>query len=309
MSYISRVYRQRNVHVHDDIKSKPFFSVQNDKQIQRDAIPADLKLPCKWGDYFFEEHKIGGVRILIGMAEADRKSIAPVKDIAARIEADNKIISNEAFKVKTCIISPNTTRFALFKGEPVLVIDPSDANVGTVSHEMGHAVFHFLNNNKDAKINKSLKTEDWVLNLMDIFLQLKDINLKKDKDNEITANFIVDPTEWNPGAKAEHPTDVDEFFASAKEAFQTNKKALQGTFAKYGKQNKKVAELGDRLIALLSFLISNKKIEKKQSLTSGKDVLNEELGKLSKPSNVEDTIAIHQLTTKLIDPDERKKCK
>ncbi|WP_214227647.1 DUF4157 domain-containing protein [Pedobacter sp. B4-66] len=277
-------------------------------QIRRDPIPADLKLPCKWGDYFFEEYKIGGIRILIGMAEADRKSIAPVKDIAARIEADNKTIPNEVFKVKTCIISPNTTRFALFKGEPVLVIDPADANVGTVSHEMGHAVFHYLNNNKEAKINKSLKTEDWILNLTDIFLQLRDINLQKDKDNQITANFIVDPTEWDPGAKAEHPTDVDEFFASAKEAFHANKKALEDTFAKYGKQNKKVVELGNRLIALLSFLFANKKIEMK-SVTTGKDVLNEQLKKLSEPSKVEDTIAIHELTVKLINPDERKKCK
>src|SRR5690606_1476587 len=128
-----------------------------------------------------------------------------------------------------------------------------------------------LNSNKDVRINKTLKAEDWILSLMDIFLQLRDINLKKDKDNEITANYIVDPPEWNPGAKGEHPTDVDEFFASAKEAFQTNKKALESTFSKYGKQNKKVIELGNSLIALLSFLVSNKKLEEKQALVTGKD--------------------------------------
>lgn len=317
MSYHSRVYRQRNTHVHDDVKPQPFFSNQqiNSVQrlatvdIQRDPVPENLKLPCKWGDYFFEEYKIAGIRILIGMAEADRKSIAPVKEIAARIEADNKAIPLEAFKVKTCIISPNTTRFALFKGEPTLMIDPADANLPSLSHEMGHAVFHYLSHNKNATINKSIKSEDWILNLTDIFLQLRGITLKKDKDAEITANQIVDPTEWSPGGRAEHPTDVDEFFASAKEAFQTDKKALESTFAKYGKQDKKVTELGSRLMALLSFLFINNKLSMKKTLATGKEKLNEQLDNLLEPSKVEDTMGAHPLTAKLVDPDDRKNCK
>lgn len=279
------------------------------RQIQREAIPGNLKLPCTWGDYFFEEHKIGSLRILIGMAEKQRNSIAAVKDIAARIEADNKTIPLESFKVKNCIISPNTTRFALFSGEPTLMIDPADANLPSISHEMGHAVFHYLSHNRTATINKSIKSEDWVLNLTDIFLQLREISLKKDKDNQITANMIVDPTEWSPGGRAEHPTDVDEFFASAKEAFQTDKKALESTFAKYGKQNKKVAGLGNRLLALLSFLFTNKKLELKTPLATGKDKIKDQLDNLLEPSKVEATMGAHALTAKLVNPDDRKNCK
>ena len=107
------------------------------RKIQRDAIPANLKLPCKWGDYTFEESKIAGVRILISMAAADRKSLPPLKQIAAQIESDNKIISDPKYQVKTCIISPNTTRFALYMGEAVLIIDPSEVSIETIRHEWG----------------------------------------------------------------------------------------------------------------------------------------------------------------------------
>ena len=30
MSYLSRVYRQRNAHTHDELQQQPFFSKQND---------------------------------------------------------------------------------------------------------------------------------------------------------------------------------------------------------------------------------------------------------------------------------------
>ena len=278
------------------------------RKIQRDAIPADLKLPCKWGDYFFEDNGINGIRILIGMAEADRKSLPPLKNIAAQIESDNKIIPDPKFQVKICIISPSTTRFALYLGEPVLMIDPSDASVETIRHELGHAVFHFISHNKDAKINKQVKAENWIIDLADIFLQLKEIILKKDKDNSITANFIVDPSEWSPGAKQEHPGDVDEFFASAKEAYQTDKKALKSTFVKYGKQNKKVSELGTRLLSLLEFLFAKSKLTK-QAIASDPDKIKEYLGGISEPSKVEDTLSSHQLTDMLLSPDKREKCK
>ncbi len=282
---------------------------KNRKGIQRDAISADLKLPCKWGDYFFEEQKITGIRILIGMAEDQRKSLPPIKNIAARINADNAIITDEKFKVKTCIISPNTTRFALFNGEPVLVIDPDAADIGSISHEMGHAVFHFLSHTTGNKINKQLNQEDFVANLTDIFLQLKQIVLNKGKDNEITANLIVDPSEWNPGAKPEHPTDVDEFFASAKEAFQINRKALMETFEKYGKQDKTVAALGKKLISLMSFLFEKGKLGKSQTLSSTSDAIKDQLGGLGEPSKLEETLSIHVLTDKLLDPEKRKDCK
>lgn len=35
MPYSSRVYRQRNAHVHDDVKPQPFFSNQQEQEIGR----------------------------------------------------------------------------------------------------------------------------------------------------------------------------------------------------------------------------------------------------------------------------------
>ena len=278
------------------------------KAIQRDAIPDNLKLPCKWGDYFFEENKINGIRILISMAEADRKSLPSIKQVVTQIESDNKTISDTKFQVKTCIISPNTTRFALYMGEPVLMIDPSDADLETIRHELGHAIFHFISHNKGVKIDKQTATDDWLTDLADIFLQLKGITLQKDKDNSITANYIVDPSEWSPGAKAEHPNDADEFFASAKAAFQTDKEALKATFEKYGKSNKAVTKLGQRLMALLEFLFSKNKLSK-QTLASDAGKIKEHLEGVGEPSKVENTLSMHQLTDMLLDPEKRKKCK
>ncbi len=281
---------------------------QGDKgAVQRDPKP-EPKTKCTWGDYVFEEIEISGIRLLIGMESAKRSSIEPIKNIAAQIISDNKIIADPAFQVKKCIISPNTTRFALLNGEPVLVLDPIHANIESVRHEMGHAVSHFLLNNKSYKINKKVESGDWLSALTDIFLQLNQITIKNIKGDEMFANFIVDPTEWNPGASAEHPGDVDEFFASAKEAFQTDKKALSAVFAKYGKQNSKIPGLGKKLIQLLEFLFNAGKLAK-TGVVSSKDDIEATIGGLSQPSKVEETLSAHLLTEMLLNPDKRPQCK
>ncbi|MBL0341292.1 MAG: DUF4157 domain-containing protein [Bacteroidetes bacterium] len=277
--------------------------------IQRQPIPNELNLPCKWGNYIFEDHKIDKVRILIAMDESQRSNLIPEKDIATQMKADNLFISDEAFKVKQCIITPTTTRFAYFKGEPVLLIDPSDASIETIRHEHGHGIFHFLSNNKSHKINKHVTAEDYILELTDIFLQLKTLNITKPGGESLTANWIVDPSEWKPGSANEHPIDVDEFFASAKKAFQSDKKALITTFKKYGNQNKEIAVLGNRLVNLLQGFFQKEKF-KSSKIKSGMTEVQEHVDSLSKPSKLEDTIESpsNQLILKLLDPN-RKNCK
>jgi hypothetical protein len=173
---------------------------------------------------------------------------------------------------------------------------------------MGHAVSHFLLNNKTFKINKKVESEKWLAALTDIFLQLHEITIKNIKGEEMFANFIVDPTEWNPGASTEHPGDIDEFFASTKEAFQTNKKALSAVFVKYGKQNSKIPGLGKQLIQLLEFLFNAGRFPK-TGLASSKGDVDANIDSLGQPSKVEETLSAHQLTEMLLNPDKRPDCK
>lgn len=286
---------------------------QDSRTISRKAIPDDLKLPCKWGDYSLEDNKIGDIRILVAMATADRKSLPPLADIAAQIQKDNKTIPDVKFQVKTCIFAYTTTRFALYQGEPVLMIEPVKdyANVETVSHEMGHAVYHYLSHNKTEKVNRTIKSEDWIINLADIFLQLRSITLNAGTPDEITANWLVDPSMWNPGAKKEHPTDMDEFHSSAKAAYQHNKKALKDVFTKYGKQDKNLPELGKRLLALLDFLYSGSKLTLPKKMGSTAADIETHIKGIGEPSNIEDTLSsgLNTILRKLLDPADRKNCK
>ncbi len=286
---------------------------QDSRTISRKAIPDDLKLPCEWGDYSFEDNRIGDIRILVAMATADRKSLPPLAKIAAQIQKDNKAIPDVKFQVKTCIFAYTTTRFALYQGEPVLMIDPAKeyANVETISHEMGHAVYHYLSHNKTEKVNKTIKSEDWLINLADIFLQLKGITLNAGTPDEITANWLVDPSMWNPGANKEHPTDMDEFHASAKAAYQHNKKLLKAVFAKYGKQDKNLPELGRRLLELLNFLYDGSKLTLPKKMGSADADIETHIKGIGEPSKVEDTLSsgLNTILRKLLDPDDRKHCK
>src|SRR5205085_1223660 len=110
------------------------------------AKPATgLGLPWTHGDVTLFEATDSGIRVLAGVKASSEKTIrAVIPSITKRIATDNALIKDAAFQVKTCFIVPTSTRFALFKGDPVLMLDPSDADSSTTAHEMGHAVFHYL---------------------------------------------------------------------------------------------------------------------------------------------------------------------
>ena len=280
--------------------------------IQRDvkprAVEPTFKNKCTWGDYTFEETEIKGIKLMVGMDTTKLPAMSLLTAIATQIAEDNKAITDPAFQVKMCVISPNTTRFALLNGQPVLMLDPINADVATTRHEMGHAIAHFLLHNKTYKIKGKVDSSAWLATLTDIFLQLHAITIKNIKGDEMFANFIVDPTEWSPGAKAEHPGDIDEFFASTKEAFQTNKKALAGVFVKYAKQNSKIGDLGKQLLQLLEFLVGTRQFSEAKTVSSSKDI-ESEISSLGEPSKVEDTMSAHMLTEMLLDTSKRRNCK
>jgi hypothetical protein len=278
---------------------------------QNDSGPGDdMKLPCETYLGTFEEQDIDGIRILIGMATKDRKGLKTVKAIANAITTANKMISDPAFQVKFCVITDSTSEFVLFKGQPALVIDSADATAETAHHEMGHAVFHFLCHNKGSQIDATTKSGEWLEGLTDIYLQLKQIVLNVGTAREMTANWIVDASEWKRGAKGEHPKDVDEFFASATEAYRTNKSALQNTFQEYGRHNRAVRELGTQLLATLDFLYAGKGTAV-QPRTPGDKQITGEWKLLKEPNKLEEVRNLPQNGTmnKLLDPTNRADCK
>jgi hypothetical protein len=68
--------------------------------------------------------------------------------------------------------------------------------------------------------------------------------------------MMVDPSEWAGGAANEHPwQDADEFFASAKAAYQTNRKGLAASIDRATKVDRTVGPLGQELLALLQALL------------------------------------------------------
>jgi Domain of unknown function (DUF4157) len=286
-------------------------SIQN-KTIQRKPLPADLKLPCTWGDYEFTETTIEKIRLLSTTDKGTPIDSKILTAIAKQIKKDNELITDAAFQVKVCVISPGvTTRFTLLNDEPVLALDLGDVNVETVRHEMGHAIFNFFNNNRKHKIHGKIESENWLVTITDIFLQLNALTFKQDGSaDEMYANNIVDPSIWKPGSKAEHPGDVDEFFGSAKEAYQTDKKALKAAFEKYGKQNKKIKELGERLFILLDFIFSKSELKSKNISSPTADI-SDHIKHLSKPSKMENTLASpsNVRVKMLLDPAERPRCK
>ena len=124
-------------------------------------------------------------------------------------------------KVKTCIIAPSTTRYATYQGKPVLVLDPSDANGETATHEIGHAIFEqYRRTSGQAKS----ATRDVGLIIADIYLRLADTIVLQDNERDSSGNvkqadhpaglWIADPSQWSKTLATEHPWDnADEFFA------------------------------------------------------------------------------------------------
>jgi len=275
--------------------------------IQRKPNP-EIKNKCKDGILTFLEAEINGIKFMVGGPTKALPGLKRLREIAAQIVQDNKLITDPALQVKTCIISPNTTRYALFNGQPVLVLDPIHADLATTRHEMGHAITEFLFHNRTHKIKDKVESSNWLAALTDIFLQLQAITIKNSKGEEMTANFIVDPREWNRGAEGEHPTDMDEFFASAKAAFQTNKKALAALFVKYAKQNSKIGGLGKQLIQILEFSFKSAEFPSDKTIASTKDI-ESEIKRVKKPTKLEDTMDLHIETAMLMDPSKRPNCK
>jgi uncharacterized protein DUF4157 len=276
--------------------------------------PANLDLPWTHGDHSLFEVSSHGVRVLVGVAATSEASVRKViPKIAERVSKDNKLIKDPKSRVATVFIAQTSTRFALLHGEPVLMLDPADADVETVAHEMGHVIFQALSSRGgDPKATDAAASKNFTLQIADIYHRLsgtKNVKMKgtfgKDETHAIGL-WMVDPSQWKSGGKVEHPwDDPDEFFASAKEAFQTDRAALLKSIKKAVAIDSAVKDPAKELIAALDdFLGSGKLSATTLSGTRLKDA-ETALGKRTGISKVEDTLKTNPVVQWILDPTTR----
>lgn len=290
---------------------------KEEKAVAKPAAPQSkgqsvLELPWEHGIHTLFEEESSGIQFLIAVAQDERPNFeAVIPAIAKRVAGDNKLVKDPSMQVKTVIIArPTTTRFAHLNGVPVLMIDPADADLPTIAHEMGHGVFHYLKGRGASKEKDAASAGAFRLKMGDIYARLsatKEVEI--DGDSIAAGLWMVDPSQWSPGSKREHPwDDPDEFFASAKAAFQTDRKGLQASIAKFSKIDPAVAAPARELMALLESFLGKGTLPARSGLTTGRaktaaDVLLKE----QSVSKVEDTIMPDTPLDWLLHPAQRPK--
>lgn len=264
----------------------------------------DRKLPQTQGDYAFFEERTGGVRFLVGVPTTKESAVR--KELAAlanRIAADNALIADPKFRIATCFLTDTGSRLALWKGDPVLMIDHNDPAAETVAHEMGHAFFFALEHRATSKEADAKQAGNFRASVADIFVRLsatKDVTVKvhvKDAGKVVVKElsepaglWIVDPSQWKGGkAVVEHPwDDPDEFFGSAKEAYQIDRKGLEKAIERFKKQDPAVEQPMTELLALLDALFGKSQLPASAPTGDRAAAAAQALKSVRSPSNAED---------------------
>jgi hypothetical protein len=280
----------------------------------RRAPMTELDLPWAQGDLTLFEVTVSGIRVLAGVNATKEKTIrAVIPSIAKQIANANALIGDPAFQVKLCFIVPTTTRFALFGGIPVLMLDPtSEADSTTAAHEMGHAIFHYLTARSISGAPDASKAENFLLRIAAIYHQLANTKMHTAKapdgheETHAVGHWIVDPSQWKPGSKFEHPwDDPDEFFASAKEAYQADRAGLSRTIARFTKIDSKVGIPAKQLLDLLDAFLGKGNLPTTGLPKAEKGTAVDELMRVTAVSRVEDTVIAGSPLDLLLNPDDR----
>jgi hypothetical protein len=253
-------------------------------------IPSDLGLPYSFGETQFFETLDGGVRFIFGvnrgMSEMARRLAAASRPGIVNI---NSQIADQRFRIKTVIIAAATTRFILFKGEPILLLDPT-TRIDRVPHEMGHALFHYFKYAVSPIVGGHYHGHWFLGQVADVYYQLKNIAVNNADGINMPAAMLVDPSVWNNKDTMEHPLDdVDEFLASATGAYTVNKAALTNTFVRFGKKHPSITKPWLRLQGLLNAMLAGAKLKESFSLEDPAAV-QAELGAVPAPNRVEDNM-------------------
>ena len=272
---------------------------------------SDLGLPWKHGDYSLFEDKSAGIRFLVGVSsdKAESTARAVIPAIGKRIAADNLHIKAPSSRVMICFIVPTTTRFALWEGKPVLMLDPSDAEAKTAAHEMGHAIFHALESQAESKTKDAAKAGHFRLRVADIYARLSQTkNFTEGDETHAAGLWIADPSQWVSGGAKEHPwADPDEFFASVKEAYQVNRKGFERAISALQESRSSGGGASERVARFIGCFLQERgaTIEK----LAGSASLGCEIGmeRATGVSKVEDTVISGTLLDWLLNPGNRPK--
>ena len=287
----------------DDEKGKGAKAPAKDAKPETRDATADLALPWAWGDYVAFEQTSSGIRFLVAVGKTQESAAsAAIAKLATQVAADNAAIKDSARKVTTCFITPATTRFAYWGQAAVLMLDPADADVPTVAHEMGHAVLDAMMQAGGTTGAKSAATTSVPARVADLYLRLE--QTKAGKDSTVPVGLMmVDPSALKAGAKSEHPWEnADEFFASGKAAYQTNKKALLTSIKKATAVDRAVGPPAKELLALLDAVFGkggmpNDALSKDRAAAAGT-----ELKRVKSASQILDSVGIYPQLGWLLDP-------
>ena len=264
--------------------------------------PADLALPWSWGDYVAFEQTSSGIRFLVAVGKTQESAArSAIAQLATQVAADNAAIKDSARKVTTCFITPATTRFAYWGQAAVLMLDPADADLPTVAHEMGHAVLDAMMQAGGAGA-KSAATTSVPARVADLYLRLE--QTKPGKDSTVPVGLMmVDPSALKAGAKSEHPWEnADEFFASAKAAYQTNKKALLASIKKATAVDPAVGPPAKDLQALLDAIFGKGRMPSDALSKDRATAAGGELKRVKSASQILDSVGIYPQLGWLLDP-------
>ena len=273
---------------------------------KRPGVAEAQDLPFKSGGMSLFGIRARGIEILVGAAneKQEKKAGANAAAIARQVAAANAQIADPKRRVKVCFIVTTTTRFAYWRGDPVLMLDHDDADAATAAHEMGHAIFDALLLRETSRAADAAKAGHLRLRIADIYSRLEKTTPTKDLTVSVGL-MIADPTTWSSATKSEHPwLDPDEFFASARKAFVLNPKGFRKAIDRAVKVDPAVKEPAEELLKLLRGAAKAALPAKGPPETRVKTA-KFELGRIKPVSNVEETAATSRLLEWLIDPDTR----
>lgn len=280
----------------------------------------NLQLPWSNGIHSLFEVSSHGIRVVVGVLVPEEPAIRKIiPSVAERIAKSNKLIKDPSLQVLTCFIAATTTRFALWYGQPVLMLSPEQANPQTTAHEMGHAVNYALGLRSTSSAANAGDAGNFRLRIAAIFHQLgttKKVTLRAksdeggEKEEEHRAgHWMVDRSQWLSGGTLEHPWhNPDEFFASATSAHQTDRAALRKSIDRFVKIDPAVAAPAKELLTLLDDFLGAGKLPTAKVSGAQKKTAEAALARDEDVSKVEDTARNRSVETALeliLDPNTR----
>lgn len=245
-----------------------------------------------WGDTTVKHVQVDGIRFMIAEGLRTKVDLKKLPPIAAGINGVNALITDPARRINSVAIASVTTRFAMYKKKPLLLLDHHDVDASTAIHEAGHALFDAL--------RFSFKAQP------DVALRVADIHARLSATAAVNANerkagrarsadhpaglWIFDPSQWSKTLNTEHPwDDPDELFASALEAHRTDRKGVEKAIAKFARRDPAAAAPARELLALIDGL-QNAPTQQQALDQNAEATARAELERLRRAGTVEDTL-------------------